>query len=30
MEIKADDKAVRIILIYHDLTGTYDEEPAHK
>jgi uncharacterized protein (DUF2141 family) len=27
MEINAGDKAVRIALIYHDLTGTYDEEP---
>jgi uncharacterized protein (DUF2141 family) len=30
MEINADDKAVRIALIYHDLTGTYTEEPDHK
>ena len=27
MEVNAGDKAVRIALIYHDLTGTYDEEP---
>jgi uncharacterized protein (DUF2141 family) len=27
MKVNADDKAVRIVLIYHDLTGTYDEEP---
>jgi uncharacterized protein (DUF2141 family) len=27
MEVNADDKAVRIALSYHDLTGTYDEEP---
>jgi uncharacterized protein (DUF2141 family) len=30
MEINADDKAVRIVLIYHDLTGTYIEEPDYK
>ena len=30
MEINADDKAVRIVLIYHDLTGTYVEEPDYK
>ena len=27
MEVNVGDKAVRIVLIYHDLTGTYDEEP---
>jgi uncharacterized protein (DUF2141 family) len=27
MEVNVGDKAVRIALIYHDLTGTYDEEP---
>jgi uncharacterized protein (DUF2141 family) len=27
MQVNADDKAVRIVLIYHDLTGTYDENP---
>ena len=30
MEINADDQAVRIVLIYHDLTGTYVEEPDYK
>jgi uncharacterized protein (DUF2141 family) len=30
MLVTSSDKAVRIILIYHDLTGTYDEEPEHK
>jgi uncharacterized protein (DUF2141 family) len=30
MEVNVGDKAVRIALIYHDLTGTYDEEPEHK
>ena len=27
MEVNVGDKAVHIALIYHDLTGTYDEEP---
>ena len=27
MEVNVGDKAVHITLIYHDLTGTYDEEP---
>ena len=27
MEVNAGDKAVAIVLIYHDLTGIYDEEP---
>jgi len=30
MEINADNKAVRIALHYHDLTGTYIEEPDYK
>ena len=30
MEVNADDKAVRIVLIYHDLTGIYDEEPHYE
>jgi uncharacterized protein (DUF2141 family) len=27
MEVNVGDKAIHIALIYHDLTGTYDEEP---
>ena len=30
MQINAGDKAVRIVLIYHNLTGTYDEKPKRK
>src|SRR3954463_3879175 len=30
MQINAGDKAVRIVLIYHDLTGAYDDKPGHK
>ena len=30
MKVNADDKAVRIVLIYHDLTGIYDEEPHYE
>ena len=30
MQITGSDKAVRIVLIYHDLTGTYVEEPDYK
>ena len=30
MEVTSSDKAVRIVLIYHDLTGTYIEEPDYK
>jgi hypothetical protein len=27
MRLGAGDKAVRLVLIYHDLTGTYDQQP---
>jgi len=27
MQVNTSDKAVRIVLNYHDLTGTYDEKP---
>ena len=30
VQINAGDKAVRIVLIYHDLTGIYDEKPKRK
>ena len=30
MQVNASDKAVRIVLIYHDLTGIYDEEPHYE
>ena len=30
MEVNVGDKAVHIVLIYHDLTGTYNEEPEQK
>ena len=30
MQITASDRAVRIALIYHDRSGTYDDEPTHK
>jgi uncharacterized protein (DUF2141 family) len=30
MKVNADDKAVRIALIYHHLTGIYDEEPHYE
>jgi uncharacterized protein (DUF2141 family) len=30
MQITTSDKAVCIALIYHDLTGTYDDKPRHK
>jgi uncharacterized protein (DUF2141 family) len=30
MQVTASDKAVRIALHYHDLTGTYDDKPTRK
>ena len=30
MQITDSNKDVRIMLIYHDLTGTYDDRPRHK